>query len=99
MCPQPELIRLAARKATLRRDIAAHRAQCAEAAAVLARPLAWLDRARALVGRLSPLALGASVPLGFMVARAFLSRRRILGAFVRWVPLALVAVRRFSSSK
>jgi hypothetical protein len=77
MYPQAELIRLAARKAALRRDIAARRAQCAGAAATLARPLLWLDRATDLARRLAPF---AAVPLGLLAMRAVFPRLRLPGS-------------------
>lgn len=97
MYPDRELTRLAARKAALRRDIALRRAQCAEAAARVAQPLAWLDRMLAFWRRLSPLAQFAVVPLGFLVKRTVFPRLKILGSLVRWGPLVFAAVRGISS--
>ncbi len=77
MHPQRELNRLAARKAALRCDIATRRAQCAEAAAALARPFAWLDRALVLVRRLAPF---VAVPLGLLAARAVLPRLKFFSS-------------------
>ena len=88
-----ELTRLAAHKAGLRRGIALRRIQCAGAAARIAQPLAWLDRALALWRRLSPFTRLAAVPLGFLVTRAAFFRRGILGSLLRWGPLAFAAVR------
>jgi hypothetical protein len=90
MYPQQELIRLAARKAALRRDIARRRVQCAVAAGRLARPLAWLDRVLAFCRRLAPV---AAMPLGFLVSRTIFPRLKFLGALVRWSPLVLGLVR------
>jgi hypothetical protein len=97
MYPQPDLNRLAAHKAFLRRGIARRRRQCAEAAVRVARPLEWLDRALAFWRRLSPLATAAAVPLGLLVSRALFSRWRILGALTRWGPLAFNALRGLGS--
>ena len=98
MYPQRELIRLAAHKAALRRGIAFRRAQCAEAAARLAQPLAWLDRMRAFWRRLAPLAPLAALPLGFLAARIIFPRSKILGSLVRWGPLVFGAVRGIGSA-
>jgi hypothetical protein len=93
MYPQRELIRLAAYKAALRRDIAHRRVQCAVAAARVAQPVEWLDRVMAFWRRLSPLAQFAAVPLAFLVKRPVLPRRSLLRSLVRWGPLVLGAVR------
>lgn len=97
MYPDRELTRLAARKAALRRDIARRRAQCAEAAARVARPLEWLDRMLAFWRRLSPFAQFAAVPLGFLVQRTVFRRLKILRSLVRWGPLVFSAVRGIQS--
>ena len=93
MYPQPELNRLAVRKTALRRDIALRRAQCAEDAARVARPLEWLDRMLALWRQLSPFASFATVPLGLLVQRTAFPRFRLLRLLVRWSPLVVGAVR------
>ena len=98
MYPDRELIRLAAHKAALRRDIALRRAQCIVAAARIARPLAWLDRVMIFWRRLSPFAKFAAVPLVFFVQRAVAPRRGILGSLARWGPLVFGAVRAISSA-
>ena len=95
MYPQPELIRLAAHKAALRRDIALRRAQCVSAAAQIARPLAWLDQAVALWRKISPVAKLAAIPLAIVAGRALLPRVKILGTLLRWAPTVLGAVRSF----
>jgi hypothetical protein len=79
MYSQRELTRLAAHKVTLRRDIALRRAQCAEAAAALARPFALLDRVVGLARRVAPF---VAVPLGLMVARRVFPRLKVVGSFV-----------------
>ena len=97
MYPQPDLNRLAAHKAFLRRGIAQRRLKCAEAAVRVARPFEWLDRALAFWRRLSPLAAVAAVPLGLFVSRTLFPRLKILGAVARWGPLAFNALRGLGS--
>jgi hypothetical protein len=93
MYPDRELIRLAAGKAALRRDIALRRVQCAAAAARVAQPFDWLDRALAFWRRLSPLTQFAAVPLGLLFQRTVFPRRKLLRSLVRWGPLAFGAMR------
>jgi hypothetical protein len=93
MYPDRELSRLAAAKAVIRMDIAVRRVECAQAAAEVARPLEWLDRALAFWRRVSPLAKLAVVPLGLLLRRWVLRRHKLLGALLRWGPLAAGAVR------
>jgi hypothetical protein len=93
MYPDRELRRLAAHKASLRRDITLRRAQCVEAAALVARPLEWLDRALVLWRRVSPFVKLAAVPLGLLAGRRLLPRHRLLGSLLRWGPLVAGAVR------
>jgi hypothetical protein len=93
MYPQRELTLLADRKALLRRDIALRRAECAEAAARVARPIKWLGRMLVLWRQLSPFAQFAAVPLGLLVQRTVFPRSRLLGMLLRWSPLAFGAVR------
>jgi hypothetical protein len=93
MYPQRELTRLAFRKADVRRNIAVQRRQCAAAAAQVMRPLAWLDRARVFLRRLSPwVRLGAG-PLGWAVLQGLISRRKLLGRVFRWAPLVVGVLR------
>jgi|HubBroStandDraft_1064217.scaffolds.fasta_scaffold510671_1 hypothetical protein len=98
MYPDGELRRLASDKASIRRGIALRRAECAEAAALVARPLEWLDRALAFWRRFSPLAKLAIVPLGLLVRRRFLRRHKLLGALARWGPLAASVLRGFDAA-
>ena len=93
MYPQRELNRLAAYKSALQWDIALHRTQCAEAAARVAQPLAWLDRMLACWRRLSTFGPLAVVLLGGVVTRIVFPRRKILGTLLRWAPLAVGLVR------
>ena len=98
MYPDRELIRLAAHKAALRRDIVLRRAQCVEAAARVAQPLELLDRMLALWRRYAALAQIAAVPLGFLITRTVLPRLKILRSVVRWAPLVFVAMRGISAA-
>lgn len=93
MYPHSELTRLAAAKVTLRRDIARRRHQCAAAAAAIARPLAWVDRAAAFWQKITPFAGLATVPLGLLLERAVFPRAKLLGTLLRWGPAALRAMR------
>lgn len=97
MYPQRELNQLAIYKAALQRDIAIHRTQYTKAAAHMAQPFAMLDRFVAIWRRLSPLAIFAAVPLGFLVQRAVFPRIKVLRPLVRWGPLIFNAVRGISS--
>ena len=93
MYPQRELTRLAAYKAALRQSIALRRNQCTAAASRVAQPLELLDRLLVLWHRLSPLALVAAVPLGFLVKRPASPGLKILRSLVRWGPLVLTGLR------
>lgn len=93
MHAERELTALAVGKAALRQRIARHRRLTVQAAARAVQPLALLDRAVAHWRRLSPLARIVAVPLGFALHRALAPRHRLLGAFLRWSPLVLGAVR------
>jgi len=97
MYPDRELIRLATRKTAVRRRIAVRRAQCAKAAARVARPVVLLDRAVAYWRRLPLLAKVAAVPLVLLAKRAIFPRRKILRSLLRWGLLAFNAVRIVSS--
>jgi hypothetical protein len=99
MYPQPELNRLAVHKLAVRRRIALRRIECGEAVARVSRPVEWLDRALALWRRFAPFAPIAAVPLGFIVTRTVLPRHRILGALLRWGPLAFSAVRGIGAAR
>jgi hypothetical protein len=98
MYPQQELTRLADRKRVLRENISCHRIQCANAAARIAQPLEWVDRALAFWKRLSPLAQFAAVPLGWVVKRTLFPRLKILGTILRWSPVVFAAVRGLMSA-
>jgi len=93
MYPTRDLSRLAVHKAALRRDIAHRRAQCAQSAARVSQPLAWLDRMMATWRRLSPLARFAALPLGLILKSAEASKPRLLGRLLHWGPMALAAMR------
>jgi len=98
MYPAQELSRLAAVKTALRRDITHRRVQCTLAAAQAVRPLAWLDRMLDFCRRLSPFALVAAIPLGFLMKRAPAPRPRLLGLLLRWGPLVFAGMRGISSA-
>jgi len=93
MYPHRELIRLAAHKATLRRQITLSRAQCSEAAVRATQPLVWLDRAVTFFRQLFPLAILAAVPAGLVVQRTVFPRLKLLGTLVRWGPPLFAVVR------
>jgi hypothetical protein len=93
MYPHRELRRLAAHKAALRQRIAARRAQCTVLAGRALRPLAWVDRARALWRRVAPfagLALGA---LGLAARHRESATSSWPARLLRWIPSVLGAVR------
>jgi hypothetical protein len=98
MYPRRELIRLGVHKAALRRRIARHRAECVEAAARVAQPLEWLDRALAFWRRVSPFAMIAAVPLGFLIKRTGSPRLKMIGSLVKWAPVVFGAVRGFGAA-
>jgi len=98
MYPQRELTRLAAYKTALRWDIALRRTQCAEAAAQVAQPLAWLDRMLTCWRRLSSFAPLATGLLGWVVLRTAFPRRKILRSLLRWAPLVFSLVRGIGSA-
>ena len=89
MYAQRELTRLALRKTLLTRRIRRRREVCAAQIADVTRPLAWLDGLRASWGRVSPVAKMAAVPLGLLLKKAFFPKARLLGALIRWAPLAV----------
>lgn len=93
MYPEAELIRLAAYKAALRRDIAFHRLQCAGAAARLAQPVEWVERAIAFVRRISPMTQLAAVAAGVVFRRALPRKLKFFSTLVRWGPTVFAAVR------
>lgn len=97
MYPHRELIRLAAHKAALRRQITLSRAECSEAAVRATQPLVWMDRAVAFVRQLSPLAILAAVPAGLAVQRTVFPRFKLLGTLVRWGPPLFAVVRGLSA--
>lgn len=97
MYPKQELIRLAAYKTALQRDIAVNRAKCAHAASHALQPLVLLDQVLALWRKYTPLALFAAMPLGFLVQRTVAPRLKIVGPLLRWGPLIFSVARRISS--
>lgn len=99
MYPERELIRLAAYKTALGRDIDLRRRQCAAAAIEVARPLQWLDRAAVWWRRVAPFVRMASVPLGLLLVRKLVPRPRIISPLLRWGPVLWSAVRHFRSAR
>lgn len=99
MHTERELIRLGFHKVRLQRRIARHRAECAQAAAVLVKPLDWLDRVVAVWRKLSPVAKFAAVPLGLLVQRTVFRRMKGFGAMLRWAPLVVTVVRGVISAR
>ena len=85
MYPARELTRLARHKQALQRRIARRRRDCVAAAAIIIRPLAWLDRALGVWRKLSPWVFLAGLPLTFL--RRGPSPARPRGALWRWLPL------------
>jgi hypothetical protein len=99
MYPSTELDTLALRKLLICSRIRVRRHQCAQAAARVAVPVAWIDRAWAQWKSISPLVKLAAVPLGFMMKKRFLPQAGkigFLGKLLRWAPLATGAWRMFS---
>ncbi|MBK9990729.1 MAG: hypothetical protein IPP19_08375 [Verrucomicrobia bacterium] len=97
MYPQRELIRLNAYKIALQKDIERQRVQCAAVASRVAQPFVLLDRISVLWRKISPFALFAALPLGFLVQRAVVPRVKILGTLMRWSPLVFTIVQRISA--
>jgi len=98
MYPEEELIRLAAYKAALRRDITLHRIQCAGAAARLAQPVEWVERAMAFIRRISPLTQLTAVAAGLLFRRALPRKLRFFSTLLRWGPTVFAAVRGVGSA-
>lgn len=93
MYPDRELIRLALHRKILGRRIARRRAECVAAAAQIARPFAWLDRALACWRRLPSLAPLAVPSLAALVTSRLFPGRKGLNLVMRWGSLAVGAVR------
>jgi hypothetical protein len=97
MYPTGDLKRLAIHKAILVRDIGRRRADIAEAAARVARPLQWVDKAWSYWRRFSPLAKVLGLPLGAIAARTVFKRLGAIGSLAKWAPLILNVVRGFKT--
>jgi hypothetical protein len=93
MYPRAELTSLASSKSELRQRIFIRRSDCAAAAARLAQPIVWIDRAYAAWRRISPMVKLAAVPIGLLIARLNIRHLQRAGAVLRWGPLVLGAVR------
>lgn len=94
-----ELTALAASKAALRWRITLPRTQCAQTAARVVQPLAWLDPAFARWRQLSPLVKFAALPPGFLLKRSLAPRTRALGTLLGWGPLMSGAVRGLAGAR
>lgn len=79
MYPRGELDRLADRKMILQARIAVRRWEGVEAAGALVRPIAFLDRALDVWGRISPFVKMLAVPGGLFVAKLVKERRAAHG--------------------
>lgn len=102
MYPSTELDVLALRKMLLCSRIRVRRGQCADAAARIAQPLSWIDRAWTQWKSISPLVKLAAVPLGFALKKRFLPKTKkgdLLGKLMRWAPLAMGAWRFFEGMR
>jgi hypothetical protein len=99
MSPSQELIRLADRKALLRRDIAVQRARCIEAARIVFRPVTWLDRAREFWRQISPWSGLALLPLGLLFRRRPGRKRGWFRMILRWAPVAIKLAQKFAASR
>lgn len=86
MYPTGELTGLARRKALLRQSIARRRNECVAAAARVAQPIEWYNRARDLWRRLAPLLGFFTSTFGVGAARAFFPRRKIFHLLTRGAP-------------
>jgi hypothetical protein len=74
MYPAGELNELEARKRLLCQRIALTRLECVVHAAEAAKPLEWIDRARLMWRRISPIAQVAAVPLALLLRRRWKTR-------------------------
>ena len=99
MSPSQELIRLADRKASLRRNITVQRARCVEAARSVFRPVTWLDRAREFWTRVSPWSGLLLLPLGLLFRRRPGRKRGWFRTILRWAPVAIRVVQKYAASR
>lgn len=88
MFADPRMTELALRRSAVEARIARRRRECAEALEELARPLRWIDRGRERWRRLSPWIRVSAVPVGLLLVRTVLGRRRGVGLILRWLPVA-----------
>ena len=94
MYPQPQLAHLVSRKHALRAQIHRRRARCAEAAAVVTRPLRWLDQLIALWRDFAPFALAVGLPLGLLARHGRTPPQKPRSSIACWGPLAFSLVRK-----
>jgi hypothetical protein len=88
MFPDGTLKEAAVCKADLRARIARRRRESVEALTELSRPVEWVDCGLQRWRQVSPWLKMTSLPLGLLVGRTMVSRRRTLGRMVRWLPVA-----------
>ena len=95
MYPSTELSDLAARKAVIRARVSVGRLRCAAYAAEAARPLHLLDRVITQWRRIPPIAKIAVLPLGLLVRRAVLPRKKVhlVGRAIRLLPIVMSALK------
>ncbi|MEO7597343.1 MAG: hypothetical protein ABIV50_00305 [Opitutus sp.] len=98
MYPRRELIRLAEKKASLRRGISLRRHECLAAAAQIAAPFGLLDRAVGIWHRLAPVARMVGLPFGFLIGRTVSPRLKFLRLALRWGPLLMRATGALTSA-
>lgn len=75
MYPEQELAALAARKLAVQARIAVHRLECVNAAVIIARPLALVDRVWDYWRPFVPMLKAAGFPIGFMLLRRIFRHR------------------------
>jgi len=99
MYPTGDLERLSMRKALVRLRISAHRGECIEHGAVLARPIETVDDLLAKWRRISPIAKVVGAPVLFWVARKLFRRLGPLAKFARAMPVVFQTARMVSGWK
>ena len=102
MYPTQELADLERKKEILRGCIARTREQAAAAAAELARPISWAERAVARWRRMSPFVRVGLVPVVLLLRRRFARKQprpSRLVRFLRWTPVVLRVVRAFADQR
>lgn len=93
MYPHSELKALALRKRLLQRGIGERRAACAQAAARTVQPLAWVDRAFALIKRVAPVLPVLCAPLALLATRRLNAKSSLFRSVIKWGPVIFQATR------